>query len=202
MKLNLRAARILDFDIETRPLSFLGGGFTTDEITCIACSFFGEKEVSVFQLRWDDMQDREHWEEAYGLMLSSFVRRYNQADIVTGHYIRAFDLPKINGGLAEVGLPLLEFKLTHDTKLDLKRMAGVSKSQENLGAMFAYFDKRKSLGRKEHMSQVEWREANRLTREGVEESHRRVAGDVRQHKAMRKHMIERGLLGAPQTWIA
>jgi hypothetical protein len=33
---------------------------------------------------------------------------YNAADIVTGHYIKKFDLPILNGALFEHGLPLLD----------------------------------------------------------------------------------------------
>lgn len=200
MRFNFPALRILDFDIETRPLSFMGGGFTTDEITCIASSFYGERNVEVSQISWSDMASRDTWEAGYRKMLEAFVDRYNQADIVTGHYIRAFDLPKINGALAELGLSLLEPKLTHDTKLDLKKMAGISKSQENLGSMLAYFDDNRYIGRKEHMSQIEWRAANRLTAEGVDESRRRVAGDVLQHKAMRTRLAELGWLNPPKIW--
>jgi len=34
--------RILDFDIESRPLSYMGHDFTTSEITVIACKFLDD----------------------------------------------------------------------------------------------------------------------------------------------------------------
>lgn len=197
----LPATNILDFDIETRPLTFMGGGFTTDEITSIACSFVGEDNVNVFQMGWFDYKDEATFHHAYRIMLLAFVEHYKRADIVTGHYIRAFDLPKINGALLEAGMGSLDVKMTCDTKMDLIRFSGISKSQENLGAMLSYFDQSNPyLGRKEHMSQVEWRTANRFTAEGLEESRRRVAGDVLQHKEMRLALLEAGFLRGPKAW--
>jgi hypothetical protein len=50
------------------------------------------------------------------------------------------------------------------------------------------------------MSQSDWREANRLTDRGVEKTRERVASDVFGHIALRKAMLERGMLRAPSVW--
>lgn len=176
--------RILDFDIENRPLSYLGMDYTTAEVTAIAASWVGQKKVHVWLLGEDDPFN----------MLCEFVDLYDQADIVTGHYIRKHDLPVLNGALLENELPLLEQKMTCDTKMDIPSMKYMSLSQENLAALYRLSHK------KEHMNQVQWREANRLTPEGLQETRRRVAGDVRQHKALRERLIESGALKAPQLW--
>lgn len=191
---------ILDFDIENRPLSYLGMDFTTSEVTAIAAGFAHEKAVSVFTLASGDMADDVTYHQAMYTLLDSFRQLYDAADIVTGHYIRNHDLPIINGAMVEQGMKPLAPKLTIDTKNDLIRFKGISKSQESLGLMLAHFDGRKHLSAKEHMGQDEWRRANRLTSGGVEETKRRVVGDVKQHKALRIALGEAGLLKAPRMW--
>lgn len=176
--------RVLDFDIENRPLSYLGMDFTTGEVTAIAAGWEGQDKVWVRLLGQDPVME----------MLQGFVDLYDQADIVTGHYIRGHDLPVLNGALLEVGLPPLKQKLVSDTKKDLIQSRYLSMSQESLSGMYDLpFPK-------EHMSQPQWREANRLTPKGLKETRRRVAGDVRQHKALRRKLIEAGALGPPRMW--
>lgn len=178
--------RILDFDLENRPLSYLGMGFTTDEITAIGCSWVGTDHVDVWLLG-------QHKPRT---MLREFVKRYMEADIVTGHYIRRHDLPILNGSLLEHGLPVLPPKLTSDTKMDLVRRKGISASQENLSEMFGLD------AEKQHMSQVRWRSANRLTKAGLEATRGRVTSDVVQHKQLRERLILAGALGAPKLWVS
>ena len=176
--------RILHFDIENRPLAYLGQDYTTGEITAIAASFADREKVHVWLLGRDEPTE----------MLRGFLALWDEADVVTGHYIRKHDLPVISGALLEAGMPPLTRKLTSDTKLDLVRAKYLSLSQESLGAMFALSH------RKEHMNQRQWREANRLTAKGLKETKRRVTGDVRQHKALRKKLLELGALRAPRSW--
>ena len=178
--------RVLDWDTENRPLTYLGNDFTTADLTAIAWSWYGEEAVECYQLtRKAGSQER---------MLRAFLKVYNQADLITGHYIRIHDLPHINAALLEYGLPLLSPKLTSDTKLDLTKRSGISASQESLAGMYGLSQP------KEHMSQTEWRTANRLTDEGLEETRRRCVGDVIQHKALRMRLIEAGALGPPKMW--
>lgn len=187
MKFKLvKTLRLLTFDLENRPLTYLGNDFTTSDITAIAWSWADSDEVTCFlQTPRQNSQLR---------MLKEFVKVYNQADIVSGHYIRAHDLPHINGALLEYGLPLLGDKLTSDTKIDLVKRSGISASQESLSGMYGLSQP------KEHMSQTEWRRANRLTPEGLEETRRRCVGDVVQSKALRQRLIEAGALGLPVMW--
>lgn len=191
-------AKILDFDCEVRPLSYTGWG-NTDEITSIACSWYGTREVSFFHLP-AGLSTNLDYELASIKMLDEFVKLYDQADIVTGHYIRNFDLPKINGALIDNDMPVLQIKMTSCTKNDLVRFSGLSKSQENLGQLLAKFNSKEYLSNKEHVSQMNWREVNRLTEEGIQGNKRRVTGDVKQHKEMRECLIKAGLLRAPKVW--
>lgn len=179
--------RILHFDIENRPLAYLGPEYTTAEITAIAACFDGEpKSMRVWLLGRDKPR----------AMLVGFSKMWAQADIGVGHYIRQHDLPVINGALMEYGLPTLEQKLTIDTKSDLTNRRYLSASQENLCEMLGI------SATKVHMSNAKWREANRLTPEGIALTAERAMGDVRQNIELRRELVKRGLLGSPKVWRA
>lgn len=178
----MKRLKILDWDIENRPLTYLGSDWTTAEVTVIAASWGPRKPVFCWCLGRDDPVD----------MLLGFKALYDEADMVTGHFIRKHDLPIVNGALMEYGLPTLGPKLTSDTKLDMVRRKDLSASQEALAGM---------LGLKKpkvHMTQTDWRAANRLQDIGLAET--RCVGDVRQHQQLRLAMIEAGLLGPPKVW--
>ncbi len=182
MKFTVESANILDFDIENRPLTYLGNDFTTAEITVIAYSWGLDRPVHCWLLGRDEPED----------MLRYFVEMYDLADIVTGHYIRRHDLPIINGALLEYGMPPLGVKLTWDTKLDLKPTKDFSASQESLGQTLC------TSYEKVHMSQPDWRRANRL--EAIELAETRCTTDVRQHQELRLKLDELGMLQSPKTW--
>ena len=184
VKVAARPMRVLDFDIENRPLSYLGSDFTTAEVTAIAWAWTDSPDVTVYLLGEHELSD----------ILQRFIAAYEQADMVTGHYIRGHDLPMINGALMECRMPPLPDKLVQDTKVDLMRSKGLSLSQESLGAMFR-LDHEKVV-----MNQSKWRAANRLTPEGLAEVRHRVTGDVRQHISLRKELLALGYLAPPQMW--
>ncbi len=50
MKWEGEGLKILDFDMECRPLSYLGSDYTTDEVTAIAAGWAHEKEIHVWCL--------------------------------------------------------------------------------------------------------------------------------------------------------
>lgn len=177
--------KILDFDIECRPLSWYGGDFVTREVTAIACKFIGSKEEPYCWLLGEYSPEE---------ILNNFLENYNEAGMVTGHYIRGFDLPVINASLTEYGMFPLSAKLTQDTKNDLIKKQGMSNSQENLAAMLQIESPKIS------MSQEDWRSANRLTKEGLEKVRERVIGDVIQHIEMRQRLLEHDMLCKPKVW--
>jgi hypothetical protein len=186
-----RRPRILDFDIENRPLSYLGGDFTTAEVTAIAACWMGEPKTMQVWL----LHPPPDAYQSLGVMLDGFLELYNAADLVTGHYIRKHDLPIINGSLMEQGYGPLGEKLTADTKLDLVSHGGaISASQENLAAMLCV------RAPKVHMNNEMWRDANRLTFGGLELTKQRVVGDVLQHMALYRELVEMDLLRGPSVW--
>lgn len=180
-----RPLRILDFDVEARPLHWISGDYVSKEITAIAWAWTdAPKHVECYLLGETDPRE----------MLTRFVEAYDKADIVTGHFIRGYDLPMINGALTEYQMPALSKKLTHDTKIDFIRRQGLSSSQENLGVMLGLENP------KVKMDQSSWRSANRLSPEGLKLVRERVIGDVRQHIEMRARLLRLGYLGPPVKW--
>lgn len=186
LDIHIPAQRILDFDIENRPISYGGGDWTFADITAIAAGWANEGP--------DSIEIRQIGVHSYQGMLKWFSELWAQADIVTGHYILGHDIGHIQGALVEFGMPTLGQKMVSDTKNNLIRFTGISKSQENL-CQYLGID-----APKEHMNEYLWRQANRLTPEGLMETSRRVVGDVKQHMEMRSEMVRRGLLKPPRVW--
>jgi hypothetical protein len=97
-------------------------------------------------------------------------------------------------------MPLLGPKLSCDTKLDMFTKADVPATQEFLLETLDVRDVYGQPVRKYHMSQSDWREANRLTDRGVEKTRARVKSDVYGHIALRQAMLDRNMLKAPRIW--
>ena len=185
LQIRQRPLRVLDFDIENRPLSYLGSDFTTGEVTAISWAWCDKPDdVTVYLLGETELPE----------ILRVFCEVYAQADMVTGHFIIGHDLPMLNGALMEYQMPPLGDKMVQDTKVHLIRRKGISCSQESLGAMFRLDHA------KVQMNQIKWRAANRLTPEGLALVRERVTGDVKQHMAMRKELLALGYLSHPKMW--
>jgi len=177
----------LDFDIENRPATYWYEGQTTAQITAIAWAFVDKPSRVECALLTPDL-------DSYADMLIRFVPAYEQAEVVTGHYIRGHDLPIINAALVELGMAPLKEKFTQDTKLDLINWKDIPKSQEHLCEMLGVPKP------KVQMSQHKWRIANRLEAKGIALTEVRAVGDVKQHMALRKELLRLGLLGPPKMW--
>lgn len=187
-----RKLNILDFDCECRPMAFYGE-WVTKEITAIAWRTIGQKSTHCWLLEPTQTWDEHVAKKRDGL--DKFLSAYDRADIVTGHYIRGFDLPLINAHCVDLGAHPLGPKLAHDTKGDLISMHGISKSQQN---MAAHLDD----SVKEGMDTAKWELANTLVREGRAETKRRVIGDVKQHIQFRQSLLDRHALKPPTVWTS
>lgn len=187
-----RVLRILDFDLENRPLSYWVPDRPTAEVTAVASCWIERDKYGEFV--FGSMQVDLLGEMSLEDILTRFAVRYAEADMVTGHYIRRHDLPILNAMHYELGLPLLAPKLTCDTKLDMFKKADLPATQEFL------LETLEIKGEKFHMSQKSWRDANRLTPSGLDLTRRRVSSDVRSHILMRDEMLRRGMLRSPRVW--
>ena len=191
--------RILDFDTENRPLSYLGSDFTTGDVTAIAAGWVGEPKsrIKVWCLGvpcYHGACQDTHFGVSYTEMFNGFLEMFEEADMVTGHFIRGYDLPVLNGALLEFGYAPLRDILTHDTKLDLRKRKYLSASQESLAGTLGV------AAPKVQMDQTKWRAANRLIPEGIDLTRERVVGDVIQHMALREALLHNGWLDAPRMW--
>lgn len=191
-ELSTSKARVLDFDIETRRIGFHSAGmFAPDGCEPVAIGFkwIGENDAEV--KTWS--QGMKWSERKLTAGVQTLFDAFEEADLVTGHYIRKFDLPILAGVAFEFGLKMPTV-LTVDTKVDLKPMAGLSQSQENLSRM-------KRLDEEKFpMSDEDWRRAARLTHEGLREAVMRVERDVYQHEALYTTFVAEEALLPPQEW--
>jgi hypothetical protein len=179
-----RSLRILDFDTECRPMHY--SEFRAEsQMTGIAWSWVGSDQVHCVVLNQDLSNERA--------MLEAFMADFNRADIVTGHYIRKHDLPLLVDHCVRLDVPLPKSLLTQDT-MDTVSVKGLGKSQENLATTFALD------AEKHHMTGASWRVANTLSRDGKAGTRKRVVDDVKQHKELRRALLDRGLLRSPKLW--
>lgn len=181
----VRKLKVLDFDSECRPLHY--SEFRDEsQITAIAWSWIGSRDMEYGILK-QDLSNEHH-------ILERFIEAYDEADVVTGHYIVRHDLPMINDHCMRFGWPLLEPKRAQDTKTLLPAVRGLGLSQDNLAALFELDEK------KHHMVGRRWAVANTLTSEGREQARMRVVKDVRQHVRLRRELIEKGYLKPARLW--
>ena len=181
---NSRELRVLDFDIENRPLAYRGWDKTTSEVTAIAGQFIGQPDQWCWLLGDIDTPD----------MLREFRALYDQADVVTGHYIRGHDLPILNAQMVANGFDPLPAKLSIDTYYDLPRFKDLPKSQEYLSGLFGV------PAPKVGVSVLDWERANRLTDDGRSITRLRVTADVTQHIQLLAALRKRKLLGPAKVW--
>lgn len=119
---------------------------------------------------------------------------YDQADLVTGHYIRKHDLRIVNGLLMRYQQAPLGSKLTIDTKSDWLKKKDVSASLENL---LKYYGIPHS---KVHLSTADWEEINDGNPRLLPLLRARCVGDVRAQVALFKKMVKLEHLGEPKMW--
>jgi hypothetical protein len=182
--LKRRPLRILDFDTECRPMHY--SEFRAEsQMTGVAWSWVGSDDVECVVLN-QDLSNEDS-------MLAQFMLAYEQADMVTGHYIRKHDLPLLVDHCVRAGFVLPSAKLVQDTMVTAK-VKGLGKSQENLATTFGL------AAEKHHMCGASWRVANALTPEGQAGTRKRVIDDVIQHKALREELLRRGMLKTPKLW--
>ena len=174
---------ILDFDVECLPGHWIGSDYVSRIITAVAWAL-DDEPPSVMT----------HYDFTPTEMSLVLARKIEEADLVTGHFIRGFDLPLVNGMLLRAEAPSMGKVLSSDTKLDLKKASGRSLSQKNLA------DQLGVEAPKVDRTLREWESFNLREPGGREAGEERVAGDVIQHQQMRKRLIELGWLGGPKLW--
>lgn len=190
---------VLCFDLENRPLAYWYDGQTTSEITAFGWKWSNQRRVHTMVLLPNgkflingDVDGGVEVDD--DLAYTRFCIELREAGLVYGHNIRRHDLPMLNAGLIRRELPPLPPLLTSDTCRDIPKVGGMSKSLENLAALYDL------PGKKFTMAQPMWEDANRLTDEGVALARKRVVSDVLLQERLRSRLMELRLLGEPRVW--
>lgn len=130
----------------------------------------------------------------YALAHEKFREVIVSAGVIYGHNIRKHDLPMLNSWLLRLQLPTLPDIRTTDTLKDIPRRGPISASLENLAALYGL------KGKKYHMPQPKWEQANQLTPEGIELAQKRVVSDVLLQEKLRAKLQDLNLLKNPRMW--
>jgi hypothetical protein len=177
----VRPLRGLAFDIENMPGTYGPGDYTHPKVTAIGCQFLDQKRGRAWCLTRNDVPSmRKAAEEFRGC--------WDKADYVVGHNIRRHDRKILDGLYTALDLELLSRKRMVDTYLDQPRMAGLSRSLENLAARWG------CPVQKLHLSEVDWERAYDGFSEEVALMRRRVLSDVEISIWLYRELVRRGLL--------
>jgi len=131
MRIRVAAGRVLDFDCENGPGFFWYDGKTTSILHTVACAWVDNPE-HVFS--WTTK-----WHPRDGLVvedLSRFRKLVESAGAITGHNILRHDIPLLNSHFDRLDQPRIRFPHAIDTMSFLRDGMGMSRSQENLLAMY------------------------------------------------------------------
>lgn len=185
----------LTFDLENRPSAYWYDGQTTSEITAFGWKFREEETPSTLLLRPNDFFEDDEGKLLPGdLAYILFRDVICKAGVVVGHNIRRHDLPILQAGLWRRKLPLLPALMTTDTLRDIPKRNGMAASLDNLASMYGL------PGKKFHLSQHDWEQANQLTDEGVVLARKRVSSDVLLQERLKDRLVEEGLLRPAKAW--
>jgi DNA polymerase elongation subunit (family B) len=181
-------ARILDFDIETVAAGFADPEWVPQKITCVAWSWI-DSDVVESRVCGPAGLFGKPWLRAK--MLKPLLDAFAEADMVTGHNIRRFDLPVIQAEVMRLGLPSLKPLLVQDT-IKLRASKGFKKGQDNLESLFGTQQQKLAL------NWQEWQDA--YDEDGWKTIRDRAETDVVGHKQIRAELIELGYLKEPRIW--
>ena len=173
--------RGLVFDIENMPGTYGPADYTHPKITAVACGFLDGK-------RSMDWCFNRRNEDDMRTGCQHFQTFWDMADFVVGHNIRRHDRKILDGFFTSLGLPLLSRKKMVDTYLDQPKMAGFSRSLENLAARWG------CPIQKLHLSEYDWERAYDGVPEGVTLMRKRVISDVQINTWLYHELVARGLL--------
>jgi hypothetical protein len=173
--------RGLCFDIENKPGTYGPGDYTHPKVTAVACQDHDADEALAWCLDRRDTDGMRQGAEEFRIL-------WDAADFVMGHNIRRHDKKILDGLYTSVDLPVLANKRMVDTYSDMPKMAGMSRSLENLAARWGCPEAKVSMP--EHV----WEKAYDGVPEYVELMRERCLSDVRINLWLYRELIDRGLL--------
>lgn len=180
--LRTTALPLFCFDVEARPGPWGGGDFTFKAMLSLA----GGPDEDHIEYRAPGFRPRT---------LASWVKPLRKPCLVVTHNGFDYDLPLLNGTLIKMGLPPLPRLLVSDTYAHLPRRGqAFSASLGNLAERF-------NVGHeKGHMSEYDWELVYAGDRDALERLRVYNIGDVFTTLALRRRLLELGLLGSPSYW--
>jgi hypothetical protein len=127
--------------------------------------------------------------------LERWVRPLREPCLVVTHNGPRYDLPLLNGTLLKMGLRPLPKVLVSDTYASLpKRGQAFSASLGNMAQRF------KVGHEKGHMGEYDWERVYAGDREALIRHREYNIGDVHTTLALRRRLLELGLLRSPRYW--
>ena len=177
----VRDYRGLVFDIENMPGTYGPGDYTHPKVTALGCQFLDQRRQRAWCFNRRDPDSMRRGAEEFRVI-------WDTADFVIGHNIKRHDAKLLAGLYTSLGLPLLDEKRMVDTYMDQPKMAGLSRSLENLAYRWGCPMK------KLHLSEHAWEQAYDGIPAAVALMRRRVLSDVRINIWLYNELIERGLL--------
>ena len=175
--------RILCFDIENKPGTYGGGDWTFPKVTAIAAQFLDEDRVHSWWLNRSNVENMRN-------VVGQFREMWDASTAVMGHNIKRHDVKILNGLMVSLGLPILEPRRMIDTYLDQPRLAGLSRSLENLAHRW------NAPVEKLHMSEADWEAAYDGIPWAVEKMRHRCESDVQLNLWLYRELLRRHLLAA------
>ena len=170
-------------DVEARPGPWAGGDFTFRHMLSLAGMYEGERIPTYIGPGFSAEQ------------LEGFVKPIRNGALVLTHNGPRYDLPFLNGTLIRYGLaPLPSLRVTDTYAHIPKRGSAFSASLANMAQRFGV------KYQKGHMSEVDWDEVYQGEPDALERLRRYNIQDVRTTLALRKRLLELGLLGPPRRW--
>jgi hypothetical protein len=180
----VRTRRTFAFDVEARPGPWAGSDFTFRHMLSIAGVF-------------EDAQDKPFYlgPGFTPKQLEAFIKPMREGHLIVTHNGPRYDLPFLNGTLISMGLRPLGRLLISDTYAHFpKRGQAFSASLGNLAQRFDVGHQKGS------MSEVDWARAYNGDPGALAYLKEYNVGDCHTTLALRKKLLELGLLGPPRVW--
>jgi RNase_H superfamily len=176
--------------METLAAGYADPAWVPDKITCISASWVDSDEIITFVTGQQDWWTREGRARS---VLWPFSQLLAQADVVTGHNIRRFDLRVWNAEAMRCGVEPVRRIHVEDT-MSILKSKGFKKGLDNIAI---------ELGCPEHKIDMPWAAWDLAYEEpGWPKVIERCESDVRIHKWIRKEMGRRGWLKPVTAWAA
>jgi hypothetical protein len=177
MRISHAAGRVVDFDCENGPGFFWWDGKTTSILHTVSAAYVDSPD--------DVYTWTTRWHRTRGLVvedLTRFRKMVESAGAVTGHNIIRHDIPLLNSHYDRMDQPRIEWPHVIDTMNLIRNGMGMSRSQENLLAMYEL--KREKMSVPLAIWEKAWRGSVKESRVVVERCETDVLGHIELYRKL------------------